>query len=268
MEKHTKKTIHLIYEIAVGAVIVVAAVCIMAACVGIYRSGDSPYTRESVAESFSAVAIPVYLCIVLIIGGFILDLICPAEKRRTLPEKNYALILRKLREKTDLSKSDEVLRNAICTQRYTVILHKTASIVLLAVGSIVFLIYALDSGNFHQTDINSSVIKAVALMGACLIVPFTYAVFTSFYTKKSMKKEIELLKQARKCESTAVITDAETEALQKYRREENKEVVLLVARCVVFAAAVAVLIYGFATGGAADVLTKAVNICTECIGLG
>ncbi|MBQ2981771.1 MAG: thioredoxin [Lachnospiraceae bacterium] len=31
---------------------------------------------------------------------------------------------------------------------------------------------------------------------------------------------------------------------------------------------IGILIYGFATGGTRDVLTKAVNICTECIGLG
>ncbi|MBO5767765.1 MAG: thioredoxin [Clostridia bacterium] len=28
------------------------------------------------------------------------------------------------------------------------------------------------------------------------------------------------------------------------------------------------LVYGYIIGGTADVLTKAVNICTECIGLG
>ena len=36
----------------------------------------------------------------------------------------------------------------------------------------------------------------------------------------------------------------------------------------ILAAAVLLLIWGFVSGGAADVLTKAINICTECIGLG
>ena len=31
---------------------------------------------------------------------------------------------------------------------------------------------------------------------------------------------------------------------------------------------IGILIYGFASGGTRDVMTKAVNICTECIGLG
>ena len=39
-------------------------------------------------------------------------------------------------------------------------------------------------------------------------------------------------------------------------------------RLALLAAAVCLLVWGFVTGGAADVLTKAINICTECIGLG
>ena len=31
---------------------------------------------------------------------------------------------------------------------------------------------------------------------------------------------------------------------------------------------IAIMVYGFLSGGTVDVLTKAVNICTECVGLG
>ena len=31
---------------------------------------------------------------------------------------------------------------------------------------------------------------------------------------------------------------------------------------------ITLLVYGFFAGGTRDVLTKAVNICTECVGLG
>ncbi len=40
------------------------------------------------------------------------------------------------------------------------------------------------------------------------------------------------------------------------------------ARLVVLVIGVGFFAYGLATGGVADVLAKAVNICTECIGLG
>lgn len=41
-----------------------------------------------------------------------------------------------------------------------------------------------------------------------------------------------------------------------------------IIRLVLLSVAITILIFGFVTGGYADVLTKAVNICTECIGLG
>ena len=39
-------------------------------------------------------------------------------------------------------------------------------------------------------------------------------------------------------------------------------------RLVVFCAAVALIVVGVLNGGVGDVLMKAINICTECIGLG
>lgn len=43
---------------------------------------------------------------------------------------------------------------------------------------------------------------------------------------------------------------------------------LAAARLVLLGAAVALVVLGIGNGGARDVLVKAVNICTECIGLG
>jgi hypothetical protein len=42
----------------------------------------------------------------------------------------------------------------------------------------------------------------------------------------------------------------------------------IITRCIVLAITVALLVLGIAGGGMTDVLSKAVNICTECIGLG
>lgn len=40
------------------------------------------------------------------------------------------------------------------------------------------------------------------------------------------------------------------------------------ARKILAGIGMALVAYGVANGGAMDVLTKAINICTECIGLG
>ena len=39
-------------------------------------------------------------------------------------------------------------------------------------------------------------------------------------------------------------------------------------RGVILGVAIVCVVLGFCTGGTQDVLTKAVNICTECVGLG
>ena len=41
-----------------------------------------------------------------------------------------------------------------------------------------------------------------------------------------------------------------------------------ITKCVILAVAVVFVLIGIFNGGVADVLSKAVKICTECIGLG
>ncbi|MBR4456229.1 MAG: thioredoxin [Solobacterium sp.] len=52
------------------------------------------------------------------------------------------------------------------------------------------------------------------------------------------------------------------------RSPELKPQTLTIARTALVVLAVVFIIMGIANGGARDVLIKAVNICTECVGLG
>ena len=62
-----------VYGIALSCMIVVAGLCLAVACVGIYLSGDEPYSREAVAAAFHPISIPVYLCLVMAVGGFVIS---------------------------------------------------------------------------------------------------------------------------------------------------------------------------------------------------
>ena len=48
----------------------------------------------------------------------------------------------------------------------------------------------------------------------------------------------------------------------------NSKPIRPIYKCIGILVALGMLLYGLFSGGAADVLTKAVNICSECIGLG
>ena len=98
-------------------------------------------------------------------------------------------------------------------------------------------------------------IRAMYRFLPCTLIPFGYGIFAAYRNLHSMEAEIELLKTAPK-ESKIAVTVTGSDARWTALRN-----VLLVVGLVI-------LVYGFFAGGTADVLTKAVNICTECVGLG
>ena len=83
MTKEKMKQIHLIYSIVLSVMLCIAGICLMVACVGTYRSGDQPFSRQSVAAAFSPIAVPVLLCLGLIIIGFLLDLFLPKNGKKS-----------------------------------------------------------------------------------------------------------------------------------------------------------------------------------------
>ena len=250
------KQLRRVFGILLSVMLVVAGICLMITCCSIYYTGSRTFSREIVAANFAKIAIPVYLCLAMVILGFILELFLPVEKQKTAAEKNYGLILEKLHAKTDLMQCDEAVQIAVSKEHKSRKCHKIVSILLLAAGSVIFLCYALNGNNFHQREITDSLIQAMYLLIPCMAVPFGYAVFSAYFSRGSIQREIDLLRQAGANRSPAPAA------------EPKKCKAAPVLRWVFLAAAVAILVFGYITGGTADVLTKAINICTECVGLG
>ncbi len=257
MTKETQIRVHRIYSILLSIVIVIAGICLIAGCLNIYNSGDHPFSREIVAETFSGIAFPVLLCLGMTILSFILDTVLPSNKEKTPMIKPYPTILSRMYANKDMNQCDETVKEQVTALQKNRKLHSTIRIAVLIIASIVFLIYALNGNNFHQSDINGSMIKAMWILIPCLFVSFGYALFVTIHNEKSMEKEIELLKSVPSANAKKEETQSET--------SEKK---LNIFRLSFLFVAVFCLVYGFITGGTADVLTKAINICTECIGLG
>ena len=257
MKSASTRRIHLLYDIVISLSIIAVGICFIAQCIGIYRSGgEQIYTAEKVALAFLPIAKPVYLCLFLIFFGFILDLVWPRDKKKLKPEKNYAAQLQRLLEKRDVDSADPAVKAEILYQRKLRKQDRFLSLLLLAAGSIGFLIYGTNPANFHQTEINASMAKAVILLFCYLAVPFGFALGAAYRRKHSLQKEIELVKQLPAGELRPA-APAKSCGCKKFP-----------VRWVVLGLALLLLVYGFCTGGTADVLTKAINICTECVGLG
>ena len=253
MTQHTNLWVRRIYFALITVALIVVAVLLMVQCVAIYRLGDTPFTRESVATHFAPIAVPVYVCLGLVAAGITLSPILPAAPDSKPDRDNVTL--RRLQEKANLSDGSNELTRQVCAQRRLRNLHHSVTLILLTIGTAVFLWYSLDLSHFTVEDINGSMIRAMLLLAPCMGVPGVYAVITAFVCRRSIRKEIELLRTAPKGDGTSAPT-AHNEAWLPYLQGA-----LLVI-------GVALVVVGLLENGAAAVLTKAINICTECIGLG
>lgn len=250
----TNKRIHQIYGWVLTLGLLAVGGLLIHGCVSIYQLGDRPFSPETVAVAFSKISVPIYIMLALAAGSFLLQLALPlAEKQTVTPF--YPMQLAKLQQRLAL---DRVENNEIKTQieklRSTRKLHTAITGGLLVICSIIFLSYGLNPANFHQSEINHSMAMAMLLFFPCLAVPFSYGCFAAFYGLQLTKKEISLTRQ--------VLKEAEIQPAAK------KESRMLWLRLGLLCIGLSLLLYGFFTGGTADVLTKAINICTECVGLG
>ncbi|MBE6981638.1 MAG: hypothetical protein E7437_04870 [Ruminococcaceae bacterium] len=252
-----EKRIRLLYGILLSVSLVAAAVCLMVACVNIYYSGgEQVYTPEKVATAFRGIAIPVYLAVALIFGGFLLHMLLPHEKLRIKLGKNEPLILKKLHEKQDFTRcGDDRIRNAIHTEQKTRKQLRWGSIAMFAAGSVAFLCYALRFDRYQLDDINGAVIRGTVMLLVCLTVPFIMGIFATVQSRRSIRREIALMK--------LVAAPRQTEPQAAVKKDKT-----WIARTVILCVAVGCIVGGFLFDGWADVLTKAINICTECVGLG
>lgn len=256
MSKESTMRIHRIYNILFSIVIIIAGICLIIGVLTIYQSGDQPFSRESVAATFSTIAFPVYLTLVMAIISFVWEIISPSDKEKNPNAKDYPAMLSNLYEKKDFSNGETGIQEEIKALWKSRKLHTIIRTIVLVVCSAVFLFYALNSANFHQSEINSSMINAMKVLVPCSLVSFAYALFVALHNEKSIQKELELAKKL-----PALETSTENEIISEEKRLSPYRNAILVA-------AIILVVYGFLNGGTIDVLAKAINICTECIGLG
>ena len=251
MTQATAKRIRLIYGIFLCVTIILAGICLMACCTHLYVTGDHTYTPEKVAAYFSLIAIPIYLCLAAILGGFLLNLLLPADGKKKAGLPPAYMTLARVKRKT--LAAGPVLTADLEKEEKRRSMRRLLTVGLLIAAFTVIFLYGLTPAHFTES-INASVIRGFLVMAVCLVLPFGTAIFTVYSNNASMQKEAELRKQANM--DIPVPTKTYT------------QLSFMVARMAILVIALALLVLGLMGNGTKDVLTKAINICTECIGLG
>lgn len=254
MTQNTKLWMRRIYFALITVALLAVAVLLMVQCVAIKRLGDHPFTRQLIAERFAEIAIPVYSCLGLVAAGFALSPLLPAAPD-SQPDRDV-VTLRRLQAKTDLTACPAELTRTVCKTRRARNRHYYITLALLAIGTAVFLWYALDTRHFTD-DWNRTMINAMWWLLPCMGVPALYGVFTAYFCRRSVKKEIGLLRTAPK------------EALSPAPKTQPKnEKWMPFLQGGIVAIGIGLVVYGALHKGALDMLWKAINICKECIGIG
>ena len=255
MPKLSPALVHRIYAVILSVSILIAALCLMGGCLSLYDSGNGAFSREAVAAVFAPIALPVCLCPVLALLSFPLHWLLPVETGKKKVEKDNRLILQRLRRKADLTACSPDLCGKIQLEQNIRKKYHTISITLIGAVFVIFLAYVLSGDRFLLPDITFSMKQAMLVLLPCLAAAFGYSLFAQHQGEQSLLREIELMKQAVREAPAKEIPSPTTDNIN-------------VLRAVLLLAAVALLMVGYFTGGTGDVLTKAINICTECVGLG
>ena len=283
MSKQTVKRIHLAYGIVLTLLLITVGILLTVSCVTIYKSGDRPFSTESIRAQFSAIALPVYLCIIWAVGGFVLALALPLEKSKLKSRVSLEVTLARLSGKLDLSKCPYELEKNIRRQRTLRQIFVWVNVVLYVVGATRALIYALNKNNFPAADgqFNAEVLQGTLTVALYLAPPFLYSIVTSLLNREFRKREIALIKEAiALCATRPDLCRAPDEStnangsracpIEKAKSvfAKHQKTILTVVRCAVLAIGIVFVLLGIFNGGMNDVVQKAIKICTECIGLG
>ena len=279
MNEKKSKLIRLLSASVSSLMLVVMGVLYIVSCIGIWRQGASPFTRESVGDALIKLLIPSTITVVFIIATAILFLIFPDTKKKkvVIDSKDTRDILSRKISITDctLERGEKIVN-----EKNKRVFLRVGGAILFLLSLIYPIIYILTPSNFGVVDINTDVLLA-ALHIIVSFIPLTaYAIISTYMIRSSYSREAELLRGGIKERGTlgnAQLYSVDVAKVKPFSRffdkirtffKDNKKIILTVTRILVIVVGIAFVIVGIFNGGMQDVLDKAVKICRECIGLG
>lgn len=250
-----------ILAIATAVCVILTGILFIVCCAHLYfTGGDEPYSRERVGEYLLVTAVPSGITILLVIGGLILAAVSGKSKDETTKRTNIEL-LESFSKRYDAASFEGDVKNDILKLRKNRNLFKYIAYSFSAAVFLLVLVYMCFFAKFTTESLNSDIIAALAFALPMSAVALGIHIPRLYVAESSASKELDMMRAYVKENNVPVVKKSEPKAKKKVS-------LALIARCVVIIAAVVFIVLGITNGGMSDVWGKAVNICTECIGLG
>ena len=260
MTKKTIQHIRFVYSIALSLMLIVTGILLMISCVNIYKIGNRPFTTENISVAFAKIAIPVWITVALTVIGIIATLFFPDEKSRVKTTKEKKSTLALLQKKLNIDACDQNMLTLLKKEQKTHTILQIAAIAIVCAVAIPAVVYALNFNNY-TADHNASVIAACLWILPCTFVAMGVSVAFIYLENASVERQIRYIK-------SAIAQSKSVTPAPQVQKDSNHSKLVMGIRIALLVIAIALIIAGILNGGMADVLSKAINICTECIGLG
>ena len=252
MNEKKLKLIHGVCGIIVSVTLIIAAICLILSANTIYKSGDSPYTPESIKAEYAKIAIPLWAADIAVLAGIIINVALPLPKKKEKSVKDPFVTLRILQKKLPAN----CTHNGIAHQRTIRKVARTVCAILCLNAFIPSIIVLCDFDSFTVANLTPALLRVVYALLSGVIASGAFIFILSVIERKSAEREIEWTKVA-----ISEVKSTETAVVDKANKIKIVRFVLLGIACVL-------IVIGLTQNGFYDVLQKAIRICTECIGLG
>ncbi len=278
MTKENGEKIRAIYGIFIALFSAVIGVLFVVQVWRIYRAEpmgveQAHFSRARVAEYFRQIAIPVWFYVAALIGGTVLTWLYPTKPQRLKATVDSRTLL--LRTKKRLPTAGALAERSLCVEKThkkfrVCVFAVCAGLVLTAAIVAALILFGVISSKWISWEFFVANDRAADKITQCAFYAFLSLALVSvaiYLYDGSMERErnayLEIIKEGKKGDPVR----GESPKREIFS-EKTKEKGVFIARISLAVIGVAFVCIGIWNGGMADVLAKAINICTQCIGLG
>ena len=262
MSQKAIRNIRLSVGITLSVLLIASGILLIISCISIYSLGERPFTPDNISNAFNKIKLPIFITLGCAVVGAIIQLILPREevKYRSSPDKKASLA--RMENRVDYKNCDPLLTYKIKIAKKLEKYVRLFAIILCAISLVFIAYFTLDVRNYGD-DYNKSVIYVMTMILPWLILSMSILLAYLHVEDMLLTSRVKSVKEALASEDGNRSPSPE----EKKDCKCNKKQVIL-ARIIILVIALGLLTVGIIGDGMADVIDKAVNICTECIGLG
>ena len=260
-------------SLLLGVLILAVGVALMVTCLTIYLNGQAPFTREAIGAGLRRVAPLIVACAICLLADALVALVVSLkggfgaldENKRVKAVRYPSVLLRKQTEHLNMEAIPADYRHKISRER--ALRHRISVVTaLLSVGfALPAVVWCVDVTRFSVDRVNSDVTDAAMVILGCSVLELSVWITAAFFREASVLRELALIKTVKASLGREGLRMEEGHVKKSL---SDRPYPLWILRGGIAVVAILLIVLGVCNGGMADVLGKAIRICTECIGLG